>query len=81
MEVLQRIPQEVRNLAMTGVKYAHTDAQLKTGTIGIKVSIMPSDVHFPDKVTFITEETAAMTEKLPRKKKPLKRSLQNRKFN
>ncbi|MEK6959710.1 MAG: 30S ribosomal protein S3 [Nanoarchaeota archaeon] len=55
------------NLAMTGVKYAHTDAQLKTGTIGIKVSIMPSDVHFPDKVTFITEETAAMTEKTAKK--------------
>jgi len=46
------------NLAMTGVRYAHTDAQLKTGTIGVKVSIMPADVHFPDKVTPITAEDA-----------------------
>lgn len=36
------------------VRKAITSANLKSGTIGIKVSIMPSDVELPDKITFIT---------------------------
>lgn len=50
------------NLAMTGVRYAHADAQLKTGTVGVKVSIMPSDVEFPDRVTIIDQTAAAAEE-------------------
>ena len=42
------------NLAMTGVRNAQAYAQLKTGTIGVKVSIMPKDVQFPDRVTMKT---------------------------
>lgn len=38
------------NLAMTGVRTAQASAQLKTGTIGVKVSIMPGDVIFPDRI-------------------------------
>lgn len=38
------------NLAMTGVRTAQAYAQLKTGTIGVKISIMPKDVKFPDRV-------------------------------
>jgi len=38
------------DVALTGVKVAYASAQLKTGTIGIKVSIMPPDVKLPDDI-------------------------------
>lgn len=44
------------NLAMTGVRTAQAYAQLKTGTIGVKISIMPKDVKFPDRVILKTAE-------------------------
>lgn len=47
------------NLAMTEVRKAIASAQLKTGTIGVQVSIMPKDVHFPDRVEMIDENAAA----------------------
>ena len=37
-------------IAITGVKRAYAYAQLKTGTIGIQVSIMPPDLKLPDDV-------------------------------
>ncbi|MBW2999478.1 30S ribosomal protein S3, partial [Candidatus Woesearchaeota archaeon] len=36
------------DIAITGVKKAYTVAQLKSGTVGIKVSIMPADIVLPD---------------------------------
>ncbi len=39
------------NVAVTGVKYAKMQAELKAGIIGIKVKIMPSDLILPDTVT------------------------------
>ncbi len=41
--------------ALEGVKTAHRSANLKTGTIGVKVSIMPPDVELPDKVSPLEE--------------------------
>lgn len=40
------------DIAITGVKIAYTAAQLKTGTIGIQVRIMPPTTILPDKITF-----------------------------
>jgi len=38
------------DIALTGVHTAHATGLLKTGSVGIKVSIMPSDIKLPDKV-------------------------------
>ena len=40
------------SIATEGVKTAYAYAQLKTGTIGVKVSIMPPDIKLPDDVQF-----------------------------
>jgi len=37
----------------SGVRKANMQAQLKTGIIGVKVSIMPPDIHLPDNVHII----------------------------
>ncbi|MBI4150581.1 30S ribosomal protein S3, partial [Candidatus Woesearchaeota archaeon] len=37
-------------IAITGVRKAYANAQLKTGTIGIQVRIMPPDLTLPDDV-------------------------------
>lgn len=41
------------DVAVSGVKYAHCVANLKSGTIGIKVRILPPETILPDKITFI----------------------------
>ncbi len=38
------------NIALTGVKRAQAWAQMKSGTVGIKVAIMPPDVKLPDDI-------------------------------
>lgn len=42
-------------LAIEGVKRAHASAQLKSGTIGIKVRIMPPDLKLPDDIELSKE--------------------------
>tara|TARA_Y100000034_G_scaffold26979_1_gene32110 strand:- start:9725 stop:10525 length:801 start_codon:yes stop_codon:yes gene_type:complete len=44
------------NVAVVGVKKAHVTANLKTGTIGVKVRIMPPDVQLPDKIITLEEK-------------------------
>ncbi len=39
------------DIALTGVRRAKAQAKLKTGIIGIKVSIVPPDLKLPDKVS------------------------------
>ncbi len=41
------------DIAIHGVKHAKVYAQLKTGTIGIQVKIMPPDIVLPDKITIL----------------------------
>ncbi len=41
------------NIAIEGVKKAHAAANLKTGTVGIRVSIMPPTVQLPDNIKII----------------------------
>lgn len=47
------------DIAVHGVKIAYANAQLKTGTVGVKVSIMPPDIRLPDDVRFNNTETPA----------------------
>ncbi len=78
------------NIALTEVKTAYTSAQLKSGTVGIQVRIMPS-IELPDKIMFRSEEEIkvnidqeekkkeAMQEKKKTKKSPAKRSAKKEK--
>jgi len=38
------------DIALTGVKSAQRKANIKTGTVGIKVKIMPPDIELPDRI-------------------------------
>ena len=66
------------DIAITGVKKAYTSAELKTGTIGIQVRIMPPDIRLPDDIRLkkivieVEEETEDVTEKREEKEKPEK---------
>jgi small subunit ribosomal protein S3 len=48
------------DIALTGVNISHRDAQLESGTVGIKVSIMPPDTKLPDDI-IIRENLPAET--------------------
>jgi len=39
------------DIALTDIKKAHATALLKTGSVGVKVSIMPKDIKLPDNIT------------------------------
>lgn len=54
------------DVAVTSVKVAYTTAELKTGTVGIKVKIMPPDTILPDKISLYKEEA---TEPQPKESK------------
>ncbi|MCH8821850.1 30S ribosomal protein S3, partial [Patescibacteria group bacterium] len=43
------------DIALTGVNKAKAQAKLKTGVVGVKVSIMPTGTILPDKVELIKE--------------------------
>ncbi|MBU2561290.1 MAG: 30S ribosomal protein S3 [Nanoarchaeota archaeon] len=44
------------DIAIIGVRKAYSAAQLKTGTVGIQVRIMPPDIKLPDEVVLYQEE-------------------------
>ncbi len=46
-------------IAIEGVRKANLQAQLKTGVIGVKVSIMPPDLKLPDDISIIDKEEKA----------------------
>jgi len=50
------------DIALTGVKTAQAHAQLKSGTVGIRVKILPPDVKLPDDIEVIDEPTAELEE-------------------
>ena len=61
------------DIAFSGVLKTQAIARLKSGIIGIKVSIMPPDLRLPDKIEFredleIIEEVAVEEEKKTKKK-------------
>ena len=44
------------DISITGVDKASKQAKLKTGVIGVKVSIMPPGTILPDKIELIKEK-------------------------
>tara|TARA_Y100000031_G_C8237437_1_gene394024 strand:- start:1605 stop:2324 length:720 start_codon:yes stop_codon:yes gene_type:complete len=50
------------DISINGVNKAKTQAKLKTGVVGIKVSIMPPDTILPDKVELISEKEEKVEE-------------------
>jgi len=44
--------------ALTGIRTSYKTAELKTGTIGIQVRIMPPDIELADEIKFKKEDTA-----------------------
>lgn len=54
------------DIALTGVKTAHASAQLKSGTVGIRVKIMPPGVKLPDDIELV-EEPSQETEEVKKK--------------
>ncbi len=57
------------DIAVSGVNSAHATAQLKSGSIGIKVKIMPPTIKLPDRMRFFDEVKEIVEEiKEPQKK-------------
>jgi small subunit ribosomal protein S3 len=52
------------DIALTGVKSAQRKANIKTGTVGIKVKIMPPDIELPDRIQ-LKEEKEEVIEEIP----------------
>jgi small subunit ribosomal protein S3 len=50
------------DISIVGVDKAHAQAKLKTGVVGIKVSIMPPGTILPDKVELIEEKEEKIEE-------------------
>ena len=71
------------NISVEGVKTAFSVARLKTGTVGIRVKIMPGDTKLPDMIEIFKEpikeevkevkKATKKTEKKKRVKKPKKK--------
>lgn len=49
-------------ISIVGVDKAHAQAKLKTGVVGVKVSIMPPGTELPDKVELIEEKEEQIEE-------------------
>ena len=58
-------------IAIDGVLKSYKVAQLKTGTVGIVVKIMPPDLKLPDKVSLKKEETTEETQEKEAEEKPV----------
>ncbi len=50
------------DIAVSGVLKAYAVAKLKTGIVGIKVSIMPGTIKLPDKITLLPQVTEVIEE-------------------
>ena len=50
------------DIAVTGVRKADVQAQLKTGIIGIKVKIMPPDIKLPDDIELVEQKEIKIEE-------------------
>ncbi len=50
------------DIAQTGVKTSFARANLKVGSVGIKVSIMPKDIVLPDHIGFVDEKETIVDE-------------------
>jgi len=55
------------DIAQIGVRKAYADAQLKTGTVGVQVRIMPADVELPDDIKIVADRNTVIEEITPEK--------------
>jgi small subunit ribosomal protein S3 len=61
------------DISITGVDKAYAQAHLKTGTIGVRVSIMPPTTKLPDNIEIIDEKEEKIEDiKAPKEKKKKK---------
>lgn len=65
------------DIALTSVKRAYAIAKLKTGIIGVKVSIMPPDIKLPDSIKLL-EEKVEKVEEIKEKAKEIKNDTKNK---
>ena len=65
------------DLAQYHVKKAQTTADLKSGTIGIKIMIMTPDIILPDKITVLDKPREIKTEE-PKEEKKTKKKTQKK---
>lgn len=61
-----------------GVRRAYTSAQLKTGIVGIKVSIMPSDLKLPDDIKLLKEKAEVVEELSEKEGKNVKEEIKEK---
>ncbi len=50
------------DIAITGINTSYNTANLKTGTIGIQVRVMPPDIELPDKIEILEEKQEIIEE-------------------
>ncbi|MBI2658576.1 30S ribosomal protein S3 [Candidatus Woesearchaeota archaeon] len=50
------------DIAIIGVRKSNAQAQLKTGIVGIKVSIMPPDIRLPDDIELVEQKEVIVGE-------------------
>ncbi|MEM4259684.1 MAG: 30S ribosomal protein S3 [Candidatus Woesearchaeota archaeon] len=55
------------DIALTGVDVAYSIAKLKSGIIGVKVSILPATTKLPDNIIFIEKKIEEVSETEPHK--------------
>lgn len=67
------------DIAITGVRSAQRSARLKSGVVGIKVSIMPPGLILPDHVEILSEPKIVVEESEVEEKKPAKKSTTKKK--
>ena len=61
------------DIAIVGVDKAHLQAKLKTGVVGVKVSIMPPGTKLPDKIELIEQKEEKVEEVKEEEKKEVER--------
>jgi len=57
------------DVALSGVDKSYKVAQLKTGVVGIKVSVMPPDIKLPDDIKLVEEKQGTIEEVKEEKEK------------
>lgn len=67
------------DVAIVGVRSADTQAQLKTGVIGVKVKIMPPDIKLPDDIELIEQKETKIEEVKEKAKEETKQEKPKRK--
>ncbi len=64
------------DISVSGVEKAYSIAKLKTGIVGIKVSIMPSTIKLPDKIELLPDIQEIIEEVKPEESEKIKEDIQ-----